>query len=334
MSQNHYSAHRAGLSEIQSDWGMIKAKELIQVQNVIIIDGEASLESAVQTLIRGGVSSAPIYSQETNNFIGMFDYRDMLTYVLAVKERSSILQKESSPEIADLIKRASNAESIPVKLASDLSQRNPFYSVTEDTSLIQILDLLSSHVQRVVVADNEGKLTGILSQSLIVEYIFTRLEHYPDLKALFMKTLPELNMGKTEVISISTDRPVIDAMALLIRSGLSSVAVVDPSDRVLGNISLSDVKQYIQKNYRQAILHGTCLQFISQIRMDQGLECGADHAPIYDVPPNATLHHTVAKMLATKAHRIWVSDSNGRPVGVVSLTDVVRLLSGLQNQAE
>ncbi|KAK9686963.1 cell separation during budding [Basidiobolus ranarum] len=215
MSLNNYSAHRAGLSELQNDWGMIKAKEFINVQKVIVIDGEASLESAVQTLIQGGVSSAPIYNKEANNFIGMFDYRDMLTYVLAVKERSTILQKVPSPEIAELIRKVSNAESIPVKMASDLSQRNPFYSITEDTTLIQILDLLSTSVQRVVVANNQGSLTGILSQSLVVEYIFTRLQSYPDLQALFKKTLPELNIGKSEVISINTDRPVVDAMALL-----------------------------------------------------------------------------------------------------------------------
>ncbi|KAK9723401.1 cell separation during budding [Basidiobolus ranarum] len=333
MSLNNYSAHRAGLSEFQNDWGMIKAKELLKVQEVIVIDGESTLESAVQTLIQNGVSSAPIYDREAQAFVGMFDYRDMLTYVLAVKERGSILHSETSQEIVDLIKKASNAESIPVKLASDLSQRNPFYSITEDTSLIQILDLLSTSVHRAVVVNNAGDIRGILSQSLVVEYIFKKLESYPDLKSLFSKKLPELKIGKSEVVSINMDRPVVDAMALLIRSGLSSIAVIDQSDHVLGNISLSDVKQYIQKNYRQSVLHGSCIQFVSQIRMDQGLEHGADHAPIYDVPPEATLHHTVAKMLATKSHRIWVADSNGHPVGVVSLTDVLRLLCTLQEES-
>ncbi|ORX86240.1 hypothetical protein K493DRAFT_360208 [Basidiobolus meristosporus CBS 931.73] len=148
MSQTDYSAHRAGLSEVQNDWGMIKAKDLIKVQEVIVIDGEVTLETAVQTLIETGVSSAPIYDRETGSFVGMFDYRDMLTYVLGVKERSSILDIETSQEITDLLKKTSNAERIPVKLASDLSQQNPFYSITENTSLIQILDLLSTSVHR------------------------------------------------------------------------------------------------------------------------------------------------------------------------------------------
>lgn len=51
-----------------------------------------------------------------------------------------------------------------------------------------------------------------------------------------------------------------------------------------------------------------------------------DRLPVFDVRLNTTLGFTVAKLLATKSHRVWVIDERERAIGVVSLTDVMRCI--------
>lgn len=42
---------------------------------------------------------------------------------------------------------------------------------------------------------------------------------------------------------------------------------------------------------------------------------------------DTTLGFTVAKLLATKSHRVWVVDEREKAIGVVSLTDVMRAIA-------
>jgi CBS-domain-containing membrane protein len=44
---------------------------------------------------------------------------------------------------------------------------------------------------------------------------------------------------------------------------------------------------------------------------------------VFDVRLDTTLGFTIAKLLATKSHRVWVIDERERAIGVVSLTDVM-----------
>lgn len=48
---------------------------------------------------------------------------------------------------------------------------------------------------------------------------------------------------------------------------------------------------------------------------------------MFDVHPDTTLGFAVAKLLATRSHRVWVTDELGRGLGVVSLTDVTRMVA-------
>ncbi len=49
--------------------------------------------------------------------------------------------------------------------------------------------------------------------------------------------------------------------------------------------------------------------FISIILSERGMENGKDSFPVFYVNPYSTLAHTVSKLVATKAHRVWVVES-------------------------
>lgn len=104
--------------------------------------------------------------------------------------------------------------------------------------------------------------------------------------------------------------------------GVTSLAVVDNNYNVVGNISNVDVKvsNFIRSMFRSSILTGyqlltksssapllenTCIHFISVILSTRGMIDGKDSYPVFHINPQSTLAHTVAKLVATTAHRYY-----------------------------
>jgi len=82
---------------------------------------------------------------------------------------------------------------------------------------------------------------------------------------------------------------------------------VDHHFNVIGNISTVDVK-LLTKSSSLPLLQNTCIHFISVILSTRGMNEGKDSFPVFYVNPNSTLAHTVAKLVATNSHRLWVTD--------------------------
>jgi CBS domain-containing protein len=84
--------------------------------------------------------------------------------------------------------------------------------------------------------------------------------------------------------------------------------VVDNGHNVVGNISTKDVR-HLTNTSSAPLLHASCMHFISVILNERGVENGRDAFPVFYVNPYSTLAHTVAKLVATRSHRMWVVES-------------------------
>lgn len=54
------------------------------------------------------------------------------------------------------------------------------------------------------------------------------------------------------------------------------------------------------------LLKSSCLHFLSVILTDRGLNDGKDSYPVFHVNSQSSLAHTVAKLVATQAHRYMI----------------------------
>ncbi|KAI9262538.1 hypothetical protein EDC94DRAFT_671612 [Helicostylum pulchrum] len=339
-------AHREGITTETHDWTMVKASSLVEDQKVISIEGSLPVEEACNILIKNNISAAPVYNAEVKegsdksaivharSYVGMFDYGDVIAYILLIlqnmpppdeeiQEGNSYAGENLTFEIKDIIRRAIEGEEIPVKLASDLSQKNPFYSILPEATLLSAVEEFAYGTHRVCVLNPDGSIKSILSQSAVARYIYDNQRHFPDIEAIMNKTLRQLGLGESDVIAVNADSPVLDALSLMSKYGVSSVAVLGHMGIVLGNISMTDVK-HVMKSYRHQLLWKTCFQFVSLVRTEQGIDDGEDRLPVFDVRLETSFGFAIGKLLATKSHRVWVLDERERAIGVVSITDIMR----------
>lgn len=106
----------------------------------------------------------------------------------------------------------------------------------------------------------------------------------------------------------SADATLAEALVLMSNEGLTSLAVVDNGSNVVGNISTADVR-LLTSAASMPLLQSTCMHFITVILSERGMEKGRDSVPVFYVNPYSTLAHTVAKLVATRSHRMWVVES-------------------------
>ncbi|KAG2218892.1 hypothetical protein INT45_007619, partial [Circinella minor] len=144
--QTMSTQHREGLSVKPHDWCMIPAGTLLKAQKVVTIDGALPVEEACNILIKNNISSAPVFdsTKSATDYVGMFDYGDVIAYLLLVlldqvPGQSQQLEGETF-EITDIIRLAIQGQAVPVKLASDLSQKNPFYSILPESTLLSAIE--------------------------------------------------------------------------------------------------------------------------------------------------------------------------------------------------
>lgn len=352
------------------DWQDIKLTELVESAKLVTIKSDTSVEKAFNTLTTHNLTSIPVEEFENDLDCLTFDYTDLNAYLLLVLDKLHVNEQsfalnpyyKNPEEIKTLIGKAKKGEQVPVKFVIQLAPKNPFYKLPETETLSSVVEILGTGVHRIAIFNEAStKITGVLSQRRLIKYLWDNARRFPSLEPLFQSSLADLNIGNPNVISIYGDEPLINALVKMNTDKISSIAVVDHHMNLLGNISVTDVK-HVTNSSQSALFQKSCLHFISIILNHRGIEDGKDSFPIFHVHSTSSLGRTVAKLVATKSHRLWVvrpynnnaasmsstpsatpttgsvnpepnplfAESEGRAgrlVGVISVTDILGLIA-------
>ncbi|KAK1091864.1 cell separation during budding [Friedmanniomyces endolithicus] len=125
-------------------------------------------------------------------------------------------------------------------------------------------------------------------------------------------SLKELGLGAQHMVAINGDKPLADALRLMHGEGITSLPVLDNHSNVVGNISHVDVR-LLTDTSSIPLLSNTCIHFIGVILSERGMWDGKDSYPVFHVTPLSTLAHTVAKLCATRSHRMWIVEDGPSP---------------------
>ncbi|KAJ3153756.1 cell separation during budding [Geranomyces michiganensis] len=231
----------------------------------ICLDSELSVTEGCEALAANKITSAPIYDAAKGGFVGMLDYRDLVAFVLSVLHK---VAKEDAPppadatlEVTDIVKRAlSNKGDVPIKLISNLSHLNPLVSVQASSSVKEAVeDFVHKRAHRLIVLEPDAEASqfaGILSQSTIAALVASRVGKLagvsnPREKCIWPtgnKTLEEVGLVGKEVVSVTPEDTVLDALHTMQEHHLSSVAIVERADDgndLVGSISMTDIKMIL-----------------------------------------------------------------------------------------
>lgn len=157
------------------------------------------------------------------------------------------------------------------------------------------------------------------------------------------------DLMRSQVVTLSPDASIREAVETLQDDHLGGVPVVDESEKVVGFLSLADIAriEHLQgdrlaeaRGDRQ--LSNPIGEALEEESLDDEEFAGRDdYSPellgretvgqwmtrgVVTIPPHATLKEVCAKMVRESVHRLVVIES-GRLAGIISTMDIVRHLA-------
>eukprot|EP01121_Diplochlamys_sp_Union-15-3_P019415 TRINITY_DN730_c0_g2_i1.p1 TRINITY_DN730_c0_g2~~TRINITY_DN730_c0_g2_i1.p1 ORF type:complete len:312 (-),score=58.67 TRINITY_DN730_c0_g2_i1:15-950(-) len=285
---------------------------------VIIIDTKESLYDGFQKLLTNNVLAAPVYNQETKQYCGFLDVRDLVSFVVYLFDDNKVADNNTLKEtLVHGVKMFATPTTDGANV-SYLSRRNRFLPVTEKDNLLKVTEILSSGVHRVPVVDDHGVVINIVSQSTILRYLH---QHLAELGDVVKKTIGELKIGSSPVQAVDKSTTVIDTLRQMDSKKRSGIALVDSEGRLVGTTTGKDLGLFIN-NPTLLALKKPIFSFLNEVRA-QLIDI---RSPTIAVFGTDSLAMAIGKLSATKVHRIFVvnNEVEYKAQSVISITDIFK----------
>ena len=175
-------------------------------------------------------------------------------------------------------------------------------------------------------ASLSGSSIVILTQTDLLRYIWKSLSI--ECKTLAME-VSELGWRRSNneinsaVLTCAQDMEALVAYRLMFLHRKNSIAVVDKEGRIISNLSASDLRGLHHGNVDSLLL--PVYEFLETNSRERNGGLLPDQ--LRTAKPDTPLDEIVQMILDCRIHRVWITNDNDEPVGVVSITDILCLFS-------
>lgn len=149
-------------------------------------------------------SGAPVLLIRDGNspVIGTFDYRDLNSYLLMVVGLAQP-DAENIHDFAELTQKAREGKAIPLRDIKDWGKKEPLAFLPGNADLVRAIETFGRGLHRIVVVDQAKEtVTGLLSQSGLIRFLWEHGRHFSGLEQLYSQYLRDLKIGSNSVIAI------------------------------------------------------------------------------------------------------------------------------------
>jgi len=314
---------------------------------IVSLDEDLTVAKALQILHNKRISSAPVFKNTrkkdgvTKEFWGFIDAGVVLRHLckeckLTERPEDIVITPEGQLQNPDEILKKGirsfwkrkvkdvcgmDATLIPKFLAN----MNVKELMTE-----MLFDRSSLPIHRVAIF-SETTITGIVSQSDVIRFIDT---HAEELGEILDHTIENFGLydRNGSVVTINSDMLALEAFDVMFQENLSCVGIVDDSGRLVGNLSVSDL-QGLHANYLSAAAT-LGLRIVEFLRIKNFMQKSGP-VDINETLPELRaiavrkemlFRELLALISAKRVHRAFIIDNDSKPLGVITLSDIIRSL--------
>lgn len=295
-------------------------------ESPIIIHSKNSVADAVEILAQSDISSAPVVSGSDEAIHYMFEFRDICQLMVNYLSDESNGADSLDQRLTNVTRGSSYSFLIAdgsIDQTHFKGKDSGFNSILLTDSVFLACTAFAKGQHRLAVVDLDGNFEGVISQSDVIKF----LHRHQDLcsrSILLQQTLVDLNLAKKKTICIEWEKSVFDGMKLMVQENVSSIGLIDEAGLLVGVLSMSDAK-FIFHLKAFDLLKSSLCDFVNQVRQVIAASDGKTRYPVFSVRPQATIEAVMQKLVATRAHRMYITE-NMEPVGVISLTDIIRTI--------
>jgi CBS domain-containing protein len=282
------------------------------------------------------ILAAPIVDK-SGNTIGIIDVLDIARYILAsyAKDISQDLDSITSEEIKRLIEIGKVFDETPIIDVFNFvhkKKRVGIPVVIPSTTVQELLDIFSHGIHRVLVINGEGNYENLITQTDVLLLIGQFLPLLP--QVIRKKTVGQMNLLTTKIKTASKTQSVVQIMSDLKEDNdfVPAVPVVDTNGTLIATFSASNLKGISKGTFTQLLF--PILEFLGQQDNTKPFQVAIQHQkslhPVTCTASN-TWEEVIRLLIVNRIHRVWLVDNLNKPVGVVSIGDILRSLKEYQD---
>jgi 5'-AMP-activated protein kinase regulatory gamma subunit len=283
-------------------------------RRLISVETKTPLKEVLHTMHTNRILSVPIFDVD-KGCVGLADVLDLVqfTAVQYFSSQEASVMDDNVMMAPELFRQFEFEDKTAGDLLKQSKRAREFKVVDQNISLGELAKVLSHDSHRVLIG--QSKDAKLVSQSDLVRYLSERKDQ---LDARLLNTpLSELNIIHEQILHVSEKTSTIKAFCHLVRSQVHALAVLDQQQRLVGTLSASDLRGISDENLNRLTQPvKQFLQLTDRKAPDTLIRCS----------PNEKLDLAINKLVEAKVHRLWVTDENEKPIGVLALTDIIRTL--------
>jgi len=285
--------------------------DVLTPKSILVVEARENVATLLQRLRDNRLRCAVVYDTE-QLFLGFVDAFDVVTHVLNTTGWRADVATETFQALDWQAQRFATEASGSI---INISNADPFETITPQTVLREAVNILSRGVHRLAVADN-GTLVNILSQWDILMLVLARVSF---LGTAIEKTLSEAKLVADMfnlLYSVREDIGVVDALKHMNDNAVSGVPLTDMTGKITGNFSFTDMLNLTSVNF--PLLALPVNEFLFRIY-------GFIKPPVV-CRKTDTVESVLLKFACFGIHRVYVVDDSFRPIAVITLTDIMQFL--------
>mmetsp|Transcript_995 Transcript_995/g.2343 ORF Transcript_995/g.2343 Transcript_995/m.2343 type:complete len:368 (+) Transcript_995:80-1183(+) len=290
----------------------------------IVISDDQPLVDALKFIADAWVRACPVRDTSTNTIIGTLDLRDIGQFMVQMHRSGASELEKGTGSRADtgsdrnVLMEFIASKNVPLE---QLARKRPFTIVKPTTTLLELARTMSSGSHIVGISsegrgDMPGGIGKVITQGMLFKYLVPHLQNL---------SVPVHDVMKAPIITVKCSSNALKCFEIMINKKISGLGVVDEDGLLIHNTSTSDIKMLITApDLEDLSLNQSIEDFLVQLRSLQASH--KTRVPVSSCNEDDEMKSAVAKLAKTGYHRVWVTNANKEPVGVMSLSDLFRNL--------
>jgi len=301
-----------------SIWSGVTAGSLVfDKREIISVERTTTVSETLDVLDQHNILSVPV--RDGNEFIGLVGTMDIMPLVAfaAVRDGGEQRLEVLNWPISELIGVTRECRSTRVFPASEPVE-----------SLARALGHEGVHrvAVRLDCPAGQSEAYRLVTQTDVLRFLSAHIDQHiqSGLEPNVARSIEELQLWKPdqEVACVTLKQTALEAFQSLEKTLHSCVAVVSEDGAIATQISASDLRGLKQKEF--VLLEKSVEEFL-RLRRHTGRLI---HPVVCNV--RTPLSEVMLKMVVARVHRVWVVDASQKPIGVVSMTDIIALFAPSQ----
>jgi CBS domain-containing protein len=292
----------------------------VMTREVVTLTPDMSLAQAWERMLKNSVKALPVVDAR-NVVVGMLTDEDLLERA-GVGQRLAVAERLDGAQLKHEFERLAESP----QRVGDVMSKPPIITHPKESLAVAAARMAKHGIKRLPVADEAGKLVGVIARLDILEQVADPQTHAGKKHALASAGHTVADVMEPEIPIVRDNADLAELVSAFVTANTHRLIVVDEQGHPEGLVSDADVVSRIQPAQQRGLLNA--LQRRGPPPPSSVTARELMSPEVLTTTPETLLTEAIQKMLAAGRKWMIVVDAQDKPVGLLDRQALLKAVTG------